>query len=142
MMLTRRLGSAHVFKLLLAGPKVSKQMRTRFSSDDCITVKKGSEDGRVLTSNHLSRHTRRLFAAQEKSPATIPPNDDRPEDGHEDSSFLTELNSDSDEEDDKFTSDADGKDSSSVLADDVSNEGSASHSAPLASPIPLSMFTK
>ena len=100
LMLTRRLGSALVFKLLLAGPKVSKQMRNRFSSDDCITVTKGSGDGRVLSGSYLSRQTRRLFDDQEKSPpATIARNDDPPEDGHEDSSFLPELNSDSDEED-------------------------------------------
>ena len=102
LMLTRKPpGSAHVFKLLLAGPKVSKQMRNRFSSDDCITVTKGSKDGRVHTGGHLGRQTRRLFDDQERSPppAMIARNDDLPEDGHEDSSFLTELNSDSDEQD-------------------------------------------
>lgn len=100
LMLTRRHESAYIFKLLLAGPKVSKQMKNRFSLDDCIIVTKGSEDGRVFTGSYLSRQTRRLFDDQEKSPpATIARNDDPPEDGHEDSSFLTELNSDSDEED-------------------------------------------
>lgn len=75
-------------------------MRNRFSSDDCVSVTKDSKDGRVLTGSYLSKQTRRLFDDQEKSPpATIAGNDDPPEDGHEDSSFLTELNGDSVEED-------------------------------------------
>lgn len=51
--LTRTLGSAPIFKLLCVTTKVSMQMRDHFSSDDSITVKSGSEDGRVLTGNYL-----------------------------------------------------------------------------------------
>ena len=51
--LTRKLGSAPIFILLCATTKVSTQMRDHFSSDDSITVKSGSEDGRVLTGNYL-----------------------------------------------------------------------------------------
>ena len=99
-MLTRTLGSAPVFKFLLTSPKVSKQMRNRFSSDDCIVLRKGSEDGRVFTGNYLNRQTRRLFDAQEESPGASPQDGQAPEDDHEEGlSLLPDIKGDSDEED-------------------------------------------
>ena len=98
-MLTRTLGSVPIFKLLLATGRVSKQMRNHFSPDDCITVKGDSEDGRVLTGSYLKRHTRQLFDAQNKLPATVSQDEPAPEDTQEEgSSLLPDITSESDEE--------------------------------------------
>ena len=98
-MLRRTLGSGPILKLLLATPRVSKQMRTYFSSDDSITVKSGSEDERVLTGNYLKRHTRQLFDAQDKSPDTISGDEHAPEHSQEEgSSLLPDIQNDLDEE--------------------------------------------